>query len=72
MKYVSTNVEMEVDSFEVAECNDMWDGTCNLMVKLINSQTIMIASMPGFTYINNKYEDEDVIKFIETQLSKNK
>jgi len=70
MKYETTNIEMKVDSFEVVECNDMWDGTCNLMVKLINSETIIIAPMTGFTYIDNKYEDEDVIRFIEAKLGK--
>jgi hypothetical protein len=69
MIFKGTNIEMNVDSFEIIQATDDWNGGCSFLVRLINEKSILVENFDGFVYENDKWENEDANNFIIQKLT---
>lgn len=69
MKFIGENIEMVVDSFEIIQATDDFNGGCSFLVRLINEKSTLVETIDGFTYENDKWETEDAERFITEKLT---
>lgn len=70
MRYINKEIEMDVDSFEILKVTDNFEGTCDIVVKFMNATTILVETVTGFSYKDDKWETVDVEEFINEKLGK--
>lgn len=69
MIYKNDCVEMVVDDYKILNVTDNFDGTCDVVIKMINEKSILVETLNGFTYKDDKWETSEVDSFIIAQLS---